>query len=265
MLNYSQEYLDSLPVFSKSHNTVSSDGDIFYKKAYSEEGNSAIVLEYNVNKMLGREVELYSGPPVSILMPRYGYPINNDIDESFIHQAMRTMFDVGSTLSENDHIYRSAPKIVDYTTIYERRIAQRIADGKNPLKVLKDFPDSVMVGNFRGDGFLCHRDPRLDNWLYDFDGRLMMIDWESAVTGDWEFAVTCFASYIFEAGFSHLVEEVFNVADSFSPLKMNRVQCYSKIRRSAMCSWYYEDEGYSSGDKWWNDFTKLWNDLNIAI
>lgn len=259
MLNQTKVELDSLPLISQSHHKVYSDGNVFLKKARSDQGSSEIVLEYSVQKLLGFDAKLIPGPPVSLLTPNYGVQLNY-LSETVVRESVRTMFQISETtkvsLKELEGI---APTVNEFRDKVERKIAWRVSEGRNPVKLFKILPEVLEVDS--DSLVLCHCDPRPENWLIDAANKLLLIDWESAVLAPWEFAVVSYASYVYEYGNPELLAAVFDEALKIKPLNKDIVLWAAALRRVSVCSWYYDDEGAQVGDHWLKGLTEVWSKI----
>jgi thiamine kinase-like enzyme len=259
VLNQSKVELDSLPLISKSHHKVYSDGDVFLKKARSDEGSSEIVLEYSVQKLLGFESKLIPGPPVSLLTANYGDQLTS-LTEDIVRESVRTMFQISETTKVNlKELEGIAPTVNDFRDKVERKIAWRVSEGRNPVKLFKILPEILEIES--ESLVLCHCDPRPENWLVNSDGHLVLIDWESAVLAPWEFAVVSYASYVYEYGNAELLFAVFEEALKIGPLKKDIVLWSAALRRVSVCSWYFDDEGFKVGDSWLKGLTEAFKGL----
>lgn len=256
MLNQSKVDLDSLPLISQSHHKVYSDSEVFLKKARSDEGSSEIVLEYSVQKLLGFESKLIPGPPVSLLTSNYGEQLTS-LSESIVRESVRTMFQISETTKVNlKELEGIAPTVNQFRDKVERKIAWRVSEGRNPVKLFKILPEALEI---ESESFvLCHCDPRPENWLIDGDNKLILIDWESAVLAPWEFAVVSYASYVYEYGNPELISAIFEEALKIGPLNKDIVLWAAALRRVAVCSWYFDDEGLKVGDSWLKGLTEAW-------
>ena len=250
MIIPSMEQLSTFPLVSHSHHNVYSDGDMFLKRSRSDEGSPEIVLEYVVQKALGRDAALLPGPPVSLLTPRYGNPLGvYHRSEAFGRGAVRAIVDIAdSTRSSLGELASLAPDANTLRTKVERRIAQRLSQGRNPVSLFDCLPDPLDLS--AADLILAHGDPRPENWIRSSDGSLVLIDWESAILAPWEFAVTSFISYMVESGQSHLVEPIMDEAKSIKPLDKSLLSWSADLRSTSVVSWYLYDEGLESGNKW---------------
>lgn len=263
MLTQSKVELDNLPLISKSHHKVYSDGDVFLKKARSDEGSSEIVLEYSVQKLLGFEAKLIPGPPVSLLTPNYGEQLTS-LNESIVRESVRTMFQISETTRVNlKELEGIAPTVNDFRDKVERKIAWRVSEGRNPVKLFKILPETLEIET--DSLVLCHCDPRPENWLVNSDGQLVLIDWESAVLAPWEFAVVSYASYVYEYGNPELISAVFEEALKIGPLNKDVVLWAAALRRVSVCSWYYDDEGFMVGDTWLKGLTEAWSKIEDIL
>jgi len=259
MRKYSKSELEALPLVSESHHSVYSDNEVFFKQARSDTAASEIVLEYTVQKILGFDSRLIPGPPVSLLTPNYGVQLTG-LDEATVRESVRVMFTTSQVSADDLNELKSlAPTVNDFRDKVESKIAWRVSQKKNPVKLFKILPESL---NFNEESLvLCHCDPRPENWLRNNDGNLLLIDWESAVLAPWEFAVASYASYVFEFGNPELLEAVFDEAMKIKALNMGVLEWSAALRRASVCSWYYDDEGFESGDHWLKDQTDAWNSI----
>lgn len=246
----SMEQLSAFPLVSNSHHNVYSDGSLFLKRSRSDEGSTEIVLEYVVQKALNRDAVLLPGPPVSLLTPRYGKPLgeyqeSDEFGRRAVHTIAQTIDSTRSSLSELSSL---APDANTLRTKVERRIAQRLAQGKNPVELFDLLPDPLDLGSV--NLVLTHGDPRPENWLRSSDGSLLLIDWESAILAPWEFAITSFISYMVESGQSHLVKPIMDEAESIKSLDGRLLSWSADLRSTSVLSWYLYDEGFESGQEW---------------
>lgn len=263
MLKQSKVDLDSLPLISQSHHKVYSDGEVFLKKARSDEGSSEIVLEYSVQKLLGFESKLIPGPPVSLLTENYGEQLTS-LNESVVRESVRTMFQISETSKVNlKELEGIAPTVNQFRDKVERKIAWRVSEGRNPVKLFKILPETLDIES--AAFVLCHCDPRPENWLINGDNKLILIDWESAVLAPWEFAVVSYASYVYEYGNPELISIIFEEALKIGPLNKDIVLWSAALRRVAVCSWYYDDEGSKIGDNWLKGLTEAWTKVEEIL
>lgn len=263
MRKYSKKELESLKIVSESHHTVYSDGEVFFKQARSDEAASEIVLEYTVQKILGFESRLIPGPPVSLLTPNYGAQLTG-LDSKIVRESVQTMYKTSQVKSEDMLELKSlAPTVNDFRDKVESKLAWRVANKKNPTKLFKILPEEE---NFNEDSLvLCHCDPRPENWLRNDNDELILIDWESAVLAPWEFAVASYASYVYEYGRPDLLEDVFDEAKKIKTLDLDILQWSAELRRVSVCSWYYDDEGYESGDAWLKGQSEAWRKIKEIL
>lgn len=263
MLKQSKVDLDSLPLISQSHHKVYSDGEVFLKKARSDQGSSEIVLEYSVQKLLGFESKLIPGPPVSLLTANYGEQLTS-LNASIVRESVRTMFQISETTRVNlKELEGIAPTVNDFRDKVERKIEWRVSEGRNPVKLFKILPETLEID--AESLVLCHCDPRPENWLVNSDGQLILIDWESAVLAPWEFAVVSYASYVYEYGNPELLFAVFEEALKIGPLNKDVVLWAAALRRVSVCSWYYDDEGFKVGDNWLKGLTEAWSKIEDIL
>ena len=263
MLNQTKVELDSLPLISQSHHKVYSDGRVFLKKARSDQGSSEIVLEYSVQKLLGFDAKLIPGPPVSLLTPNYGMQLTI-LNENVVRESVRTMFQISETTKVNlKELEGIAPTVNEFRDKVERKIAWRVSEGRNPVKLFKILPEILEIDS--ESLVLCHCDPRPENWLIDGDNKLILIDWESAVLAPWEFAVVSYASYVYEYGNPELLFAVFDEALKIGPLNKDVVLWSAALRRVSVCSWYYDDEGFKVGDNWLKGLTEAWSKIEDIL
>lgn len=261
MRYYSKAELNQMPMISQSHHSVFSDGEVFLKKARDNGGSSEIVLEYTVQKSLGIESALIPGPPVSLLTPNYGEQLTS-LNESIVREAVRVMNEIAvNTKKDIEDLSSIAPSVNDFREKVERKIAWRVSEGRNPAKLFSFLPE---MREFDEDSYvLCHCDPRPENWLRDESGKLILIDWESAVIAPWEFAVVSFASYVYEYGNPELLPAIFDEALKFRKLDPSIVEWSAALRRISVCSWYFDDEGEEVGNNWMRGLTEAWNQLDV--
>lgn len=263
MLNQTKVELDSLPLISQSHHKVYSDGTVFLKKSRSDQGSSEIVLEYSVQKLLGIESKLIPGPPVSLLTPNYGVQLTS-LNETIVRESVRTMFQISETTRVNlNELEGIAPTVNHFRDKVERKIAWRVSEGRNPVKLFKILPEALEIDTELL--VLCHCDPRPENWLINDENQLLLIDWESAVLAPWEFAVVSYASYVYEYGNPELVAIVFEEALKIGPLNKDIVLWAAALRRASVCSWYYDDEGSQVGDQWLHGLTDAWAEIENRL
>lgn len=263
MKKYSQEYLNQMPLISNSNHRVYSDGNVFYKRSRSDQSASNIVLEAQVNEILGLESKLVPGPPVSILSERLGQSLRyNEIRESFVREAIRVMAD-NHYLSDTktSHIASLAPSWNNFRDSMEEKIRYRINSQQNPELLLNILPQRITCSKYNLG--LVHSDPRPANWLRRDDGTLILIDWESAVIAPWEFAVVSFASYLFEYGRSDLAFFALEEAHENHSMNTRLLEWSANYRTAATSSWYFANEGFDSGMKWVNKMSQLWIDLGF--
>lgn len=247
MFGYTRDELFSMPLISKSHHKVYSDGNVFLKSSRSVDASSEIVLEYTVGRALGREAKLLPGPPVSVLTPKYGVAIT-ELSEASVRDMVRYLCGLSGFSGDSLRIFENlAPDFNDVLRIGREKVASRVEAGLVDKSVL----DMMVVSIPRDDSWvLSHGDPRSANWIIEPDSKVSLIDWESAVIAPIEFSIAALATYVYEDGRADLVDYIFDEACKHVSLDSDLVSDVLRFRIALMVSWYYAFEGIVSGNTW---------------
>lgn len=238
----------NMKLVSTSRHKVYSDGLFYLKEARSNENAHEIVLEYTVQKALGKNVKLYPGPPVSLLSPNFGKQVTS-LDEDIVYKQAHALIETQNiNRGTIDEVSLLAPNMNEIRGQIVERMEDRVDLGTVPASLLSLIPPELETVHVPLT--LVHADPRPENWVISPEGELVLIDWESACLAPWEFGLASLVSHTVEYGNPELVKVILEQVERTARIDHSLYEWSMKLRAVSVASWYYYDEGKKSGDKW---------------
>lgn len=242
-------------IVSDSHHTVFTDGTNYLKQANTMRSREQLYREYSINRLLGRETEIFCERPFSVLTAGYGASMT-EYSQEFITGAVRALQRVTGVVVPLS-VMTVIPDVNTYREQVLSRLHKRILLKKNPTSLLKLLPPPLDF-HLR-DVSLTHSDPRPENWVVDND-EYHLIDWESGVLAPRELTIASLALYTIELNQPSYSETVITEAAENEPLNEFFFSWCVQLRRVSAASWFYDEKGTTQGGKWLAESEKTLTD-----